>query len=46
MGAPDWHTPAVQTSFWVQALPSVQPVPLVATGFEQAPVVGLQEPAV
>ena len=30
----------------MQALPSLQVVPLVATGFEQAPVVVLHVPAV
>src|SRR3989442_241395 len=37
---PDW-----QVSVWVQALPSLHDVPLVAFGFEQVPVVGLQVPA-
>jgi hypothetical protein len=37
---PDW-----QVSLWVQALPSLQDVPLVAMGFEQAPVDGSQVPA-
>ncbi len=40
----------VQAPFWqvsvcVQALPSLQDVPLVAMGFEQAPVVGSHVPA-
>jgi hypothetical protein len=37
---PDWHA-----SLCVQALPSLHDVPLVATGFVHAPVVGLQVPA-
>ena len=37
--------PAWQLSVRVQALPSLQDVPSVAAGFEQAPVVGLQVPA-
>jgi hypothetical protein len=37
--------PLWQVSVWVQALPSLHAVPDGATGFEQAPVDGLQEPA-
>jgi hypothetical protein len=37
---PFWHE-----SVWVHALPSLQVVPLVAVGFEHAPVLGLQVPA-
>jgi hypothetical protein len=37
---PDWHV-----SVCVQALPSLQAVPLGALGFEQVPVAGLQVPA-
>lgn len=39
------HVPFVHTSVVVHALPSLHPVPFVATGFEQAPVAGLQVPA-
>ena len=42
---PAVHNPAWQVSFKSQALPSLQLVPLVAAGFEQAPVVGSQVPA-
>ena len=44
-GVPE-HAPAVQTSLVEQALPSLQTVPLGATGFEHVPVAGLQVPAV
>src|SRR5207244_3270308 len=40
------HTPLWQLSVWVQALPSVQAVPLVLSGMEFGPVVGEQVPAV
>jgi hypothetical protein len=40
------QTPLVQLSFAVQALPSLQVVPLGAAGFEQSPVAGEQVPAV
>jgi hypothetical protein len=39
------QTPAVQTSFWVQPLPSSQVVPSAATGSVQAPVAGSHVPA-
>ncbi len=39
------HTPPVQTSPVVHALPSLQLVPSVAAGFEQDPVAGLHVPA-
>jgi hypothetical protein len=39
------QVPAWQVSIWVQALPSVHVEPLVFAGFEQAPVEGLQVPA-
>ena len=39
------QTPAAQTSFVVQAFPSLHAVPLEAVGFEQVPVAGLQVPA-
>jgi hypothetical protein len=44
--APGRHTPAVHESLCVQALPSLQDVPLATTGFEQVPFAGLQVPAV
>jgi hypothetical protein len=37
--------PAWQVSDWVQALPSLHPLPLGAAGLEQAPVVASQVPA-
>jgi hypothetical protein len=37
---PAWHV-----SLWVQALPSLQAVPLGFAGFEHAPVAGSQVPA-
>src|SRR4051812_23383671 len=40
-----WHVPLVQTSFFVQPWPSSQDVPFAAVGFVQAPVDGLQAPA-
>ena len=40
------HAPFWQESLWVQALPSLQVVPLAAAGFEHAPVLGLHAPAV
>jgi hypothetical protein len=40
------QTPAVQTSPVVQFLPSLQPVPSAAAGFEQLPLPGSQVPAV
>jgi hypothetical protein len=39
------HVPLWHASVCVQALPSVQDVPLVAFGFEQTPVPVLQTPA-
>jgi hypothetical protein len=39
------HAPFWQVSVCVQALPSLQAVPFVATGFEQAPVAGSHVPA-
>src|SRR2546427_783189 len=39
------QTPDRQESVWVQALPSLQAVPSGASGFEHAPVDGLQVPA-
>src|SRR5437773_2458170 len=39
------HAPAWQVSMRVQALPSLQAVPLTAGGFEQAPVAVSQTPA-
>src|SRR2546427_355120 len=38
------HTPLWQVSVWVQALPSLQALPLVFAGFEHVPVVGEQVP--
>ena len=43
--APAVHTPVWQTSGCVHPLPSLQLVPSVAFGFEQAPVEVLQVPA-
>jgi hypothetical protein len=43
--APGTQTPCEQASLTVQALPSVQAVPLGALGFEQGPFAGLQVPA-
>jgi hypothetical protein len=40
------HRPVTHVSVWVHALPSLQLVPLVATGFEHVPVVGLHVPTV
>src|SRR5439155_97865 len=40
------QTPLWQVSVCVQALPSLQAVPLVLAGFEHVPVAGLQVPAV
>ena len=40
MHAPDW-----QVSVWVQLFPSLHAVPLLAAGFEHAPVDGSQLPA-
>jgi hypothetical protein len=39
------QTPAWQLSLVVQALPSLQLVPLAAFGFEHIPVAGLHVPA-
>jgi hypothetical protein len=39
------HAPAVQMSFVVHALPSLQAAPLALIGVEQAPVAGSQVPA-
>jgi hypothetical protein len=41
---PPVHTPLWHVSVWVHAFPSLQVVPLVATGFEHAPVDGLHVP--
>jgi len=38
------HAPVWHVSVWVQALPSVHVVPLVAGGFEQRPVPELHVP--
>jgi hypothetical protein len=38
------HTPAVQTSPWVQVFPSLHEVPLVTVGLVQRPVVESQVP--
>jgi hypothetical protein len=43
-GSPPVHTPAWQASTSVHALPSSQPVPSGAVGFEQTPLVGSQVP--
>src|SRR3989449_1055632 len=40
------HTPLCQVSVCVQALPSLQALPLAFAGFEHVPVVGLQVPTV
>src|SRR5207245_10110195 len=40
------HTPLWQVSVCVQALPSLQVLPLAFAGFEHVPVAGLQVPAV
>src|SRR2546425_1076953 len=40
------HTPLWQVSVWVQALPSLQALPLAFAGFEHVPVAGSQVPAV
>ena len=40
------QAPAWQVSDWVQASPSLQPVPLLAFGLEQVPLNGSQVPAV
>ncbi len=45
MGFEPVQAPFWQVSACVQALPSLQDVPLVAMGLEQAPVDGLQVPA-
>jgi hypothetical protein len=45
MGFPPVQAPAWQVSVRVQALPSLQAVPSVTFGFEQAPVDGLHVPA-
>lgn len=39
------HTPPWHESTWVHALPSLQDVPLAATGFVHAPLAGLHTPA-
>jgi hypothetical protein len=44
-GVPAWQVPAWQVSPSVQALPSLQPLPLAFAGVEQMPVEGLQVPA-
>jgi hypothetical protein len=44
-GAAPKHVPAWQVSAWVQALPSLQEVPLVLGGSLHSPVEGLQVPA-
>jgi hypothetical protein len=43
---PPVHVPFWQLSLCVHALPSLQDVPLAATGFEHVPVLGLHVPAV
>src|SRR5437879_3036072 len=40
------HTPLWQVSVWVQALPSLQALPLVVGGSEHVPVVEVEVPAV
>src|SRR5579883_258743 len=45
MGLPPVQVPFWQVSVWVQALPSLQVVPLAAAGLEHWPVVGSQVPA-
>jgi hypothetical protein len=42
---PDWHTPALQTSFWVQPFESEQGVRSAACGLEHVPVPGSHTPA-
>jgi hypothetical protein len=42
---PGAQTPFMHLSAWVQALPSVQSMPLFAAGVEHLPVVGLHAPA-
>jgi hypothetical protein len=44
-GLPPVQTPDWQVSVCVQALPSLQDVPLLSAGFEQTPVDGAQVPA-
>jgi hypothetical protein len=44
-GEPPKQAPAWQLSSCVQALPSLQGLPLTETGYVQAPVVGSHEPA-
>jgi hypothetical protein len=44
-GLPPTHVPFWQVSVWVHASPSLQAVPLAASGFVQTPVVGLHVPA-
>jgi hypothetical protein len=44
-GLPPVHVPFWQASLCVHALPSLQLVPFAATGFEQAPLLGSQVPA-
>src|SRR2546428_43507 len=44
-GLPPVHTPLWQVSVCVQALPSLQALPLVFAGFEHVPVAGEQVPA-
>ena len=45
-GVPPTHVPPWQASDWVQAFPSLQLVPLAATGLEHVPLVGLHVPPV
>jgi len=45
-GLPPVQTPLWQLSVCVQALPSLQALPLAFAGFEHVPVAGLQVPAV
>src|SRR4029077_5463820 len=42
---PEWQRPATQTSFVVQALPSLHDAPSAFTGLEHWPVPGSQTPA-
>src|SRR5437016_12256785 len=46
MGLLPVQTPLWQVSVWVQALPSLQVLPLAFGGFEHVPVAGEQVPAV
>jgi hypothetical protein len=44
-GGPGLHEPSTQVSPIVQLLPSLQPVPLGAAGFEHVPFAGSHVPA-